>query len=989
MPTPLDVSTVGPPGPALTERRQLAELANCFGVAVKAWLAFMGSTAAQSAEWTALFFREVAPSSLTLGEGGARLRRIVLQGLLDWVRSHPEIPAEGEAGMARQHFYTHWGRSLAASARGCFEDEIKASPDAALVPLIDPILAGPLRAANIEAFASVLQTSRGAALARAQMYRLRFGEVVRVLVDGTVQGDFEVEAEIHELARLVESTPERLEDAAPGCRSCRSLLLPDVVGLVCPACLLRAGHFSSMEVARNAAAEADAPAEGDQFSHYELLEEIGRGGMGVIHRARDREREVLVAIKLLQPGLATSPELRERFRREAKAAASLDHPNILPVYEVGERGALPFFAMKLVDGGSLIDRVPVLAGQPREAARLVSLVARAVHHAHERGLLHRDIKPANVLLDSAGQPYVTDFGLARWIDDRGGLTRSLVVLGTAGYVAPEQAEGSGNAISPRADVYSLGVLLFELLTATRPFSGDNALTVLREAGAQPPPSARARRSDIPRELDAICLRALQPQPNARYPSAAEMAEDLDDWLAGRPARRREAPVRIRLKNWARRRPTLVGGLAGLVLLGIGWSIGKMRLPEQDRLASRRSPEATYFLKRGVTLTEADGTAEALVRAAGFMQRALDLDPDYAVAHAELSRMHSRAFWNDIDRSPTRARLAFNEAERAMSLEPSLARAWLAQGEYWFRCRREDEKAMSYLRQARKLDGKDVDALGLMVMVAKRAHRWDEAIEAARGLCLLKDRDTACLYDLGVTYEVVRRYDEADATFARAAYLAPDKRHYVANRGWVQFRRDGTTGGLANYVALLSEAERVAAGNFWTVMSLHLLERRLEELQVLVDALPPEFVVRDSTTWWPRALILAQLQQARGEDPSQALREAETRLRDRLAARKDDARAQSALALVLARKGEFEPALVAARRGAELVPVEREPVDGPDRLVDLAEVLFRAGQKAEARELVGRLLREPGYLTRHDLRLHPRWDFVRQIPEMAEILGPRP
>ncbi|MBS0659937.1 MAG: protein kinase [Verrucomicrobia bacterium] len=977
-------STIGAATAAgVGERRQLAELANCFGVSIRGWLAFHGASPEQAQAWSATFFHEVEPGQLALpGSGGGRLRRIVFRVLESWAESHVELPREGDPDLGRQHFYARWGRSIAAAARGCYRDELAAGPEATLLPLIDPLLAGPLRAATVEAISTALQMGRGPALARTYYQRLRFGEVVRSLVASTVGDPFEIEGEIHELSRLVESDADKSLDGAgtaPGCRSCQRFLLPDVAGLVCPLCLLRAGQTAAIESARLSAAEADAPAAGDQFSHYELLEEIGRGGMGVIHRARDRRTGALVAVKLLQPGLAASPELRERFRREARAMESLDHPNILPVYQVGERGALPFFAMKLVDGGSLIEGVASFSGKHRQAVAVVAQVARAVHHAHERGLLHRDLKPANVLLDRDGVPYVTDFGLARWIDDPGGLTRSLVVLGTAGYVAPEQAEGSGNAISPRADVYSLGVLLFELLTATRPFSGDNALSVLRQAAVEPAPSARRRCSDVPRALDAICQRALQPNPAARYARAADFAQDLEDWLGGRTVRGARTPWLLRAGDFLRRHPRKLAVLAGAVLAGFGWWLGTPAPPSSaGRWTHPTNPEAGNFVREGVRERDRPGGgAENLRNSLTYFRRALDLEPDFAVAHAELSRAHSQLFWHDIDRTPLRARLARKAADRALELAPSLARALLAQAEYWFRCERQDERAMEFLRRAHQADADDLDAVGLTVMVAKRVHRWEEAIEAAKLLCRIKPRESACQYDLGVTYEVLRRYDEAEAAFERAHYLAPDKEHYIANLGWIRFRRDGQTNWLGRYLAILNPERRMSEGNFGTLFAWHALERKWSELLPYAESLPENFVLRDSTTWWPREFILAQILLGQGQNANEQLRLAERRLRARVEARPEDGRAQSALGRVLALQGAFEEAEQRARRGAALVPVTTEPVNGPDRLVDLAEVLLRAGKIEEGRELVGQLLREPGYLTRHDLRLDPRWDFARE------------
>src|SRR6201997_1954083 len=208
------------------------------------------------------------------------------------------------------------------------------------------------------------------------------------------------------------------------------------------------------------------------LGNYQILEEIGRGGMGVIYRARQRHSRRIVALKRMVSYHADSRETLERFRREAEAAASLDHPNILPIYEVGQgEDGLPFFSMKYAAGGSLEQAGHALRKQPRECVRLMAKVARAVQYAHEQGILHRDLKPGNILLDGHGEPLVTDFGLAKWLDPTGDATRTPTVFGTPGYIAPEQVNGSTGNLTRAADVYSLGAVLFDLLTGQPPFTG--------------------------------------------------------------------------------------------------------------------------------------------------------------------------------------------------------------------------------------------------------------------------------------------------------------------------------------------------------------------------------------------------------------------------------------------------------------------------------------------------------------------------------------
>src|ERR1700757_1014675 len=224
------------------------------------------------------------------------------------------------------------------------------------------------------------------------------------------------------------------------------------------------------------------------LGNYQILEEIGRGGMGVIYRARQRHSRRIVALKRILSYHADSQDTLMRFRREAQAAANLDHPNVLPIYEVSEsHDGLPFFSMKFAGGGSLLEAAPALRSDPRRAVALMVKVGRAVQYAHEQGILHRDLKPGNILLDGRGEPLVSDFGLAKWLEPTGRLTRTPSVFGTPGYIAPEQVNGSTGNLTPAADVYSLGAVLFELLAGRPPFVGDNALSVIRQAAETPAP----------------------------------------------------------------------------------------------------------------------------------------------------------------------------------------------------------------------------------------------------------------------------------------------------------------------------------------------------------------------------------------------------------------------------------------------------------------------------------------------------------------------
>jgi serine/threonine protein kinase len=298
---------------------------------------------------------------------------------------------------------------------------------------------------------------------------------------------------------------------------------------------------------------APAPAETRPLHvpGYEVLGELGRGGMGVVYKARQLAAGRLVALKLLIVGGTASAADIARFRGEAEAAAALDHPCIVPVYEVDTLAGLPFFSMKFVEGGTLAGRISELQHDRRTAVALLALVARAVHFAHQRGVIHRDLKPVNILLDADGTPMVADFGLARRAAADVRLTQTGAIVGTPAYMAPEQARGE-KGLSTAADTYSLGAILYEVLTGRPPFQGATPLdTVLQVLERDPQPPRRIDPT-IDRDLEAICLKCLRKQPGERYSSAEALADDLDRWLRGEPTAARPLSTLGTFRVWFRR-----------------------------------------------------------------------------------------------------------------------------------------------------------------------------------------------------------------------------------------------------------------------------------------------------------------------------------------------------------------------------------------------------------------------------------------------------
>jgi serine/threonine protein kinase/WD40 repeat protein len=352
-----------------------------------------------------------------------------------------------------------------------------------------------------------------------------------------------------------------------------------------------------------------------RLSNYESLVEIARGGMGVVYRARDVKLNRTVALKMILTGhLATGVEV-ERFKVEAEAAARLEHPNIVPIYEIGFEGGRHFFTMKFVEGGSL---GAAIAGRPIDlsrAAALLGKVAHAVHYAHQRGILHRDLKPNNILLDTRGEPLLTDFGLAKIAGHVGALTQSLAVMGSANYMAPEQARGEASQLTTAADVYSLGAVLYETLTGQPPFTGDSIVDILRRVVEEEPVWPSVLNPSVDRDLETICCKCLEKNPAHRYTSAEQLALDLERWLRREPVLARHASTLDRIRKWAKRKPAHAA-LAAVVLVALMVLTG-VRLQYSARLKDRLRTSLMEQARSERLLNHPQASAKLLSEAASI------------------------------------------------------------------------------------------------------------------------------------------------------------------------------------------------------------------------------------------------------------------------------------------------------------------------------------------------------------------------------------
>ena len=348
------------------------------------------------------------------------------------------------------------------------------------------------------------------------------------------------------------------------CAKCGATIFADAPRGFCSVCLFRTGLGTFPDETEEN--QHPGPPLQIKFGDYELLEEIGRGGQGVVYRARQKSLNRTVALKIIGLGHWATEAHLKRFRLEAEAAASLDNPYIVPIHEIGEREGSYYFSMKFVEGGPLDQMVARAPISIRRAAELISKLARTVHYAHERGILHRDIKPGNILLDATGKPHLTDFGLARLVETESTVTRTTEVLGTPSYMAPEQASGDIKAIHPATDVYGLGAVFYQLLTGQPPFSGGTTYETTRLVLEAEPRRPKLWNPKVDRDLETICLKCLEKEPHRRYSSALALAEDLERWLRHEPVCARPTGVFMRGYKCVRRNPAMSGLVLSSLIL---------------------------------------------------------------------------------------------------------------------------------------------------------------------------------------------------------------------------------------------------------------------------------------------------------------------------------------------------------------------------------------------------------------------------------------
>jgi serine/threonine protein kinase/Flp pilus assembly protein TadD len=819
--------------------------------------------------------------------------------------------------------------------------------------------------------------------------------------------------------QVTRQTESRSATEARVCRKCGRKILADAPQGICSPCLLKTGLGPFV---CNDKEESHIGSILREFGDYHLVEEIGRGGQGVVYRARQKSLNRTVALKVIGLGhFASTPHLR-RFRQEAEAAASLEHPQIVPIYEIGERDGSCYFSMKFIEGGQLDGVLKHEALSARKAAELLVKIARTVQFAHEHGILHRDIKPGNILIDKNGEPHLTDFGLARLIENESTVTNSFDVLGTPGYMSPEQAAGNAKELTPVADVYALGAVFYQMLTGEPPFAGGTTYETIRLVIESEPRSPRSRNPKVDVDLATICLKCLEKEPGKRYPSAAALTEDLERWLRYEPIHaRRSGPVRHSLK-FVRRHPiasTIVPLLLALataiiVLIWNNQQSEKMarelraKIPDAERSAVTRPPtqnvEAYGFYLRARALLHGTNTREAdslkkASQAVTLLEKAVALDPDFALAYCELTGAHLLRHFRG---EPVQDALAKAEEalHRAQQLAPNAGETYLAEGLYYYWGHRDYDHALESFEKAAQSSPNNPEILYWNALVERRFSRWNDSVRHNKRASELDPKEYRSRAALIGTLQMSRQLRQSFDISEKAMVDLPEKDMY-----WRIFKLSA-----ALFAGDLQRAETelnglpVNADTTFVYWVVSFYKRDYAAAFEVIATAPPAFLNIYGESY---SMPFLQALTARAAGNTERARtaflaarhsylellhlDADADLTTVLPASNASAAPifpdlLSLIAIADAGLGRKQQAIGEARRAVELRPISHDAINGANIEFNLALVYLWTGERDKALDQLSRSVKRPGRPSYGELKLDAVWDEVRDDPRFQKLLS---
>src|SRR5215471_14575489 len=790
----------------------------------------------------------------------------------------------------------------------------------------------------------------------------------------------------------------RMTNRSRVCAECGATVFGDAPQGLCSVCLLKTG-LASLDNENGEALEPTVARMLKDFGDYELLEEIGRGGQGVVYRARQKSLNRIVALKVIGLANWATQAHVKRFRMEAEAAASLDDPRIVPIYEIGEHDGACYYSMKFIEGGQL-DRIIGNESMPgRKAAELMAKLAHTLHHAHQHGVLHRDVKPSNILIDARGEPHLTDFGLARLVETESTVTRTLEVLGTPSYMAPEQAAGNKAQLTSATDVYGLGAVLYQLLTGHPPFAGGTTYETVRMVLETQPRQPRLYNAKADRDLETICLRCLEKEPARRYATAEAVAEEIERFLRHEPIQSRRSSRLECVWRWCRRKPLVASLVAALILVVAIGSVGVLlesrRIQKEREFVRRTNLSEQETARLAAEQTNNPAAYDAYLRgrafpggwhldgAIGLFQEAVKLDPNFVLAWAYLSIAQSQSYWLGTDPSPARLAAAKDALDRALALDSDLPETHLALGYYRHYGPRDYAGALAEFQRAEKDLPNNADIILAIAALQRRLGHWDEAIAAQRRAVGLDPRNFHASWNLVDTYLILRRFPEALAEVDRELAWNPTNVGARSQKADIFL----ATGNLPAAEPLLLAKPQLGAIQRAVCSLSH--RRYATAIEILSKALAAE---TDRDTRNIEKLLLGLCQQRAGDVAAARAtyqnaaedfrRQLEKAVPDSFAA----GQTHGFLGRVYAGLGEAAAAIAEGQKAMAIHPTSKDPVEGPVEEENMAQIYALLGDADHALPILKRLLQIPyaGAITPAVMRLDPVWDQIRNDARFQQL-----